>query len=219
MVERQVLKQMARDQISGNIGMLFVCYLVILIKEVISAALSIINQSGLRIISPALSVIGQIGLAIISPALSIGMILIYLGITKGVKPEVERIFDGFKYFGKALGLYILMGLFTLLWSMLFYIPGIIKALSYSMAPYILAENPEISPLEAISDSKIMMEGNKMDLFVLYLSFLGWILLGCMTLGIAFIYVVPYMQTTIANFYNSIKPHPVTYEPANSMRFR
>lgn len=76
--------------------------------------------------------------------------------------------------------------------------------AYSMAPYILAENPEMSAKEALEKSKQITQGHKSELFVLQLSFLGWILLSAVTLGIASIYVVPYMSATVANFYNSIK---------------
>lgn len=103
-------------------------------------------------------------------------------------------------------------LFTFLWSLLLIVPGIIKSFSYAMAMYIWSENKEMGALEAINKSKKMMDGHKMDYFVLGLSFIGWILLGCITLGIALIYVIPYMETTMANFYNSIKDsEPVQIE--------
>ena len=73
-----------------------------------------------------------------------------------------------------------------------------------MAPYILAENPELTASEALNKSKEMMNGHKLDLFVLQLSFFWWYLLGSITFGIAYIYVLPYVSATIANFYNSIK---------------
>lgn len=99
----------------------------------------------------------------------------------------------------------LANLFTSLWSLLFVVPGIIKACSYSQALYIIAEDPEIGALEAINRSKAMMDGHKMEYFVLGLSFIGWNLLACLTFGILYIWLIPYMQTTMANFYNSIKP--------------
>ena len=83
--------------------------------------------------------------------------------------------------------------------------------SYSMAMYIWSENKEMGALEAISKSKEIMDGHKMDLFVLYLSFIGWILLGCITFGIAYIYVIPYMDATLANFYRAINPQTTVYD--------
>ncbi len=72
--------------------------------------------------------------------------------------------------------------------------------------YIVAEDPSIGALEAISRSEKMMRGHKMEYFILQLSFIGWILLGLITLGIAFIYAGPYMQTASANFYNKVNPY-------------
>lgn len=73
-----------------------------------------------------------------------------------------------------------------------------------MAPYILAENPEMTAKEAIEKSKQITNGHKFDLFVLELSFILWMLLTVFTFGIAGIYVIPYMSATTANFYNLIK---------------
>ena len=77
-----------------------------------------------------------------------------------------------------------------------------------MSTYILAENKGKPALECIRESKEMTQGHKMDLFVLGLSFIGWVLLGMVTFGIAYIWVVPYMQATSANAYNSLKPAAV-----------
>lgn len=74
-----------------------------------------------------------------------------------------------------------------------------------MSMYILAENKGKPALECINESKQMTDGHKMDLFVLDLSFIGWILLGMITFGIAFIWIIPYMSTTSANVYRSLKP--------------
>lgn len=73
-----------------------------------------------------------------------------------------------------------------------------------MAPFILIENPDIQPMDAINESKRLMEGHKADYFVLVLSFIPWYLLCLITAGIAAIYVVPYFETTIFNFYYSVK---------------
>ena len=76
-----------------------------------------------------------------------------------------------------------------------------------MAPYILAENPTMKAREALNESKLIMKGQKMRLFVLYLSFILWSLLGMVTCCIAYIYVGPYIQATITNFYHDIKQKP------------
>ena len=107
------------------------------------------------------------------------------------------------YWHKVWGMF-LMALFTFLWSLLFIIPGIIKMFSYAMTPYILEENPELSAGEAIDRSRAMMKGHKFDLFWLMLSFIGWGILGFLTLGIGYIWLSPYMTTSVASFYEDVK---------------
>ena len=142
---------------------------------------------------------------VLTPAFSIAQVMIYLNLVSGVKPDVSDVLKGFNHFWIAFKTTFLSGLFIFLWSLLLYVPGIIKACSYSQAMYIVAENPEIGAREAIDQSKAMMEGHKMEYFLLVLSFIGWALLGALTLGILYIWLIPYMQTTFANYYNSIKP--------------
>ena len=107
------------------------------------------------------------------------------------------------YWHKVWGMF-LMGLFIALWSLLLVIPGIIKAFSYAMTPYILEENPELSANEAIDRSRAMMKGHKFDLFWLYLSFIGWAILCIFTLGIGYLWLIPYMQAAQASFYEDVK---------------
>ena len=107
------------------------------------------------------------------------------------------------YWHKLWGM-LLMHIFLILWSLLFLIPGIVKAFSYAMTPYILEENPELGANEAIDRSRAMMKGHKFDLFWLYLSFIGWFVLCCLTLGIGFLWLTPYMETATAAFYEDVK---------------
>ena len=99
---------------------------------------------------------------------------------------------------------LVVGIFTALWTLLLIIPGIIKALSYSMTKYILQDNPELSASESIHRSRMMMKGHKFDLFWLYLSFIGWLILGIFTFGIGYFWLVPYMETAEAAFYEEVK---------------
>lgn len=116
-------------------------------------------------------------------------------------------FIGFSQYGRALGCCVLTGLFIFLWSLLFIIPGIIKAFSYAMTPYILLDHPEMGVSEAITESRRIMDGHKWELFCLNLSFIGWILLGILTLGILFFWLTPYMSITHAAFYRSLPKNP------------
>ena len=99
---------------------------------------------------------------------------------------------------------LLVYLYTLLWTLLFIVPGIIKGLAYSLTPFIVKDNPQLSPNQAINLSMKMMKGHKFDLFYLYLSFIGWIFLAILTLGIGLLWVIPYMQTSMAAFYLDVK---------------
>ena len=99
---------------------------------------------------------------------------------------------------------LLVYLYTILWTLLFIVPGIIKGLAYSLTPFIVKDNPQLSPNQAINLSMKMMKGHKFDLFYLYLSFIGWILLAMLTLGIGLLWVIPYMQTSMAAFYLDVK---------------
>ena len=182
---RAELKTAAKEQIKGKIGIIFVMLLIIV---AISVACTFIP------------LVGGIGSFIITPAFGLSFCIVYLKLTKKEEISVGDVFSGFSQTGRALWLNILISIFTFLWSCLLIIPGIIKQYSYSMAFYILADNPELTAREALSKSKEIMNGHKMDLFVLRLSFIGWYLLTVLTLGIASIYT----SATTANFYNSIK---------------
>lgn len=116
---------------------------------------------------------------------------------------VETLFSCFQQFWRFLLVHLLMNLFITLWSLLFVIPGIIAAFSYSQTIYIMLDNPKISPLEAISASKQLMRGHKFEYFVLQLSFLGWAYLALFTFGLLGIWLNPYMQVTMANYYNAL----------------
>lgn len=188
-MNRAELKSLAKQQIKGNVGTLF---LVALVVALITGALNLIPT------------VGSIASALIGPAFTLATVAIYLGMAEGKKPAVGDVFSKIDQFWPAFKVNFLVGLFTGLWSLLFVIPGIIKGLSYSQANYVLAENPGIGAREAINRSKAMMEGHKMELFVLNLSFIGWMMLTGITFGIASIWVIPYMNATMTNFYNKVK---------------
>ena len=96
-------------------------------------------------------------------------------------------------------------LYTFLWTLLFVIPGIVKAYEYRMIPYLLAENPQMTKEEAFAESKHMMQGQKWKTFVLDLSFIGWYILAGLTLGIfGVFYVIPYVHQTQAALYDTLR---------------
>lgn len=112
--------------------------------------------------------------------------------------------DGFGHWGRNVWGMFLVGFFTSLWSLLLIVPGFIKYYAYAMTPYILIDNPELSANQAINLSIKMMKGHKLDLFILHLSFIGWIFLGIVTFGVGLLWVMPYMMTAQAAFYEDVK---------------
>ena len=145
---------------------------------------------------------------IITGPLTLGMATFFLNLQRDQNPIIENLFDGFKTFSPALVLQLWIVLFTFLWSLLFIIPGIIAALRYSMSFYILHDHPEMNPKDALKLSKQMMLGRKGKLFLLGLSFIGWAILACITFGIGFLWLVPYINASIASFYEDIKDAPM-----------
>ena len=118
---------------------------------------------------------------------------------------VPNVFSyGFKYYGRAIGGMLLVQIFTFLWSLLLVIPGIVKAYSYALTPYILIDDPQTSVREAIRKSQRMMTGQKFNLFYLQLSFIGWGLLSIITGGIGFLWLTPYYTTSMAVFYRNLR---------------
>lgn len=182
----QHIRARARDAISGrwnSLALIFFVYTVLV---------------------GALSFTG-VGALIISGPVSVAFAAISLKAVRGEYFELKNLFDGFYNFLNTFLLGLVNSVFIALWSLLFVIPGIIKALSYSMSYYIMAENPEMSGEDARRESIMMMNGNKMRLFKLHFSFIGWYLLSMITLGILLFWVVPYVQAATAVFYEEIKP--------------
>ena len=189
MINRFEMKSAAKAQIKGNIGILFVCHFVIALIS---------------------SLVAPIGVGfLIAPSFFLSSNMIYIALTQGVRPSVSDVWKGFHTFGKALWLSIITWFFTFAWSLLLVIPGIVKGYAYLMAPYILADNPCMSAREALAESKRMTNGHKFDLFVLSLSFIGWFLLIPITLGLIMIWLVPYTNATLANYYLAMKDEKST----------
>ena len=119
------------------------------------------------------------------------------------QPGIGTLLDGFRsghYVNIVLTMF-LRDLFTTLWSLLLVVPGIVKHYEYLMVPYIIAENPAMDYKEAFQISKQMMDGEKMEAFIMDLSFLGWYLLSAVTCGLlAIFYVNPYVQASFAEMY-------------------
>lgn len=181
--------KMARESLKGKWAVAIFAFLIFF---VISMGLGFIP------------LLGNIASILIAGPMILGAVILSLSISRGQQAEVGQIFNGFNDFGRALFAYILMIVFTLLWALLLIIPGIIAAISYSMTFYILADNPSVGANEALNISKKMMYGYKMKLFGLSLLFFLLGILCIFTLGIGFLWLYPYMQVTMAKFYEDIK---------------
>ncbi len=137
--------------------------------------------------------------------LQYGAAVAFLGFKRtGVDVKIGDMFVGFNDYGRVFVTILLQTLYIVLWSLLLIVPGIIKAISYSQTIYILKDNPELKFNGAIERSMAMMEGHKMEAFLLGISFIGWLLLGVLTLGIGMLWVTPYMSTAYAHFYDYVK---------------
>lgn len=125
--------------------------------------------------------------------------------------ETKELFSKFDYFGPGFLQLLLRNIFTALWSILLVIPGIIKSLGYSMTPFLMVENPNLTAKEAIKLSQEKMMGHKWELFCMSLSFIGWSILATLTGGIGYIFLNPYMNAAYAAFYrDKISPKTAVY---------
>lgn len=150
-----------------------------------------------------LQTVASVGSFLIAGPLELSLSIVSLNAVRGFELKIETIIEGFHDFVRALVLYLLIGIFVFLWSLLFVIPGIVMSYAYSMSYFIMRDNPNMSANEARKLSIEIMRGNKWRLFCLQFSFIGWFILSMFTLGILLLWVVPYYRTAMACFYTSL----------------
>lgn len=150
--------------------------------------------------------IGNLGSLLVGLPLAYGLAIVMFSVFKNREKDIDFgiLFEGFQDYSRIFITKFLQQLYTALWSLLLIVPGIIKGYSYAMTDYILKEEPEMKNNAAIEKSMAMMEGNKMKLFMLDLSFIGWALLCILTFGIGFLFLIPYVQSARAAFYEDLK---------------
>ncbi len=183
--ENKILMAQARESLEGKWGLAIGGVLVFLL---VSSATSMI----------------PFGSIIVSGPMYVGLAFFFLSLSRKQNPIIKDLFNGFNNFLTALVAFLLVALYTILWMLLLIIPGIIAAISYSQTYLLIADNPSMSASEAIEKSKKMMYGNKLKFFYLGLRFIGWFFLSILTLGIGFLWLIPYMQVTFAKFHDDIK---------------
>ena len=165
--------------------------------------------------SPAILHLIGLVLFILALPLTWGFQTLFLGAVRGGEATAKDMFEGYnkELFSRVLTTTLLYYVYIILWSLLLLIPGCIKAYSYAMTPYILKDNPEMKNNAAIEESMRMMDGHKLELFLLDLSFIGWAILSILTCCIGFLWLVPYMNMARVNFYEDLKKASVEVKEA------
>jgi len=199
------LMTQAREALSGRWGLAVGTLLVyLLVIGVSQSCFQIQFRANTLHFNPLILSAGSLATLFLSGALAFGAATFTLAIARKQEAAFKMIFSGFNYYGKTLGLFLLQSIFIFLWMLLLIIPGIIASLSYSMAFFIMSDDPNIEIMEALDKSKKMMYGYKWKYFCLGLRFIGWIILGILSLGIGLLWVVPYLHVSHAKFYEDIK---------------
>lgn len=195
MTPNYVLRKSARESLGGNI--FAKNWLMLLLVIVIYSA--IVSFAGTFAI---------LAIVVTGP-LAYGIARVCVKRAKGMGDvDVADLFKGFTdCFAESFLLGLLTGIFTFLWSLLFIIPGIVKSYAYSMAFYILQDDPTKNWKTCLDESQAMMKGYKWKLFCLDLSFIGWYFLGSLCFGIGTLFVAPYHHMARANFYLDVKVEP------------
>lgn len=215
-VTRKELKDNAKQSLRGNWGQAIIVFLITAIIFGIFTGAghwldeTYINYDGTNIFYQFASPIGSI-LLWIGSFIGLSRNIAFLELRDDQKEEKPYMaaFSVFteNRFGPELINFVLVSIFTFLWTWLLIIPGIIKAYSYSMTPYIVkdmvASDKQVGATDGINASKELMKGHKMNLFIFDLSFLGWNILAAITCGLGYLWVTPYYQTAKANFYRHI----------------
>lgn len=165
--------------------------------------------------SPAILHLIGLVLFILALPLTWGYQTLFLGAVRGGEATAKDMFEGYnkELFSRVLTTTLLYYVYVFLWSLLLLIPGCIKAYSYAMTPYILKDNPEMKNNAAIEESMRMMDGHKLELFLLDLSFIGWAILSILTCCIGFLWLTPYMNMARVNFYEDLKKASVEVKEA------
>lgn len=189
MKSRQEIKEEAKLRVRDNGGNCIAAYLLALLAGFVVTSVTV-----------------SIGAWLVVPVIAIAIKAFFLRVYLGDILSPSQMFTGmFDNYGRKLGAYWWSALWQFLWSLLFVIPGMIKAIAYMFVPYIVATHPEVTAKSALILSDRMTRGYKMDLFITALSFFGWELLSGLTFGILeVVYVGPYRETTFAGIYAQLE---------------
>ncbi|MBQ9020206.1 DUF975 family protein [Candidatus Saccharibacteria bacterium] len=190
-MDREKIKIIAKRRLDGRV---VICFALMLLVQFSFSVMGIVP------------VIGIIASIVLGGPLSLSFSYIYYKLVKNNKaPDLEDLVYGLSddNFLRGFVGYLLNTIFVFLWSLLLIVPGIIKSISYSQMFYIMVDHPGMDAQTAMDKSKKLMDGHKMDYFVLQLSFIPWYILVIVTFGLFYIWVGPYVEATNAAFYLEI----------------
>ncbi len=209
MTTNQEFKNVALSALKGNWAQAVLATLVMGVVAVVSSGTSSVYSVFYPDPNPAfwsLSSSNLLFTILVFLPLSVGFVnafkVLYLYSTPNILLNSFSI--GFGSYFRVIGGSLLVSIFTCLWTLLLIVPGFIKAYSYSMTSYILIDDPNLTVREAVRKSQRMMAGHKFDLFWLQLSFIGWGILSILTMGIGFLWLIPYYTTAQAAFYRNLR---------------
>lgn len=217
------IKKKALASLKGKWGIgVALTFLIFLISTIVPVIIEVILSGGFsewanQDETPLIADMVNLLISFLFIPLTVASYWFFLVIARWNDPKISDIFAVYKKWElslKLIGTSILVGIFTILWSLLLIIPGIIKGISYSQVFFLLRDNPQLSALEAITESKIRMKGYKWKYFLLNLSFIGWAFIAIFTFGIGFLWLAPYISTANATFYNELIA-PQGHEDAES----
>jgi uncharacterized membrane protein len=191
-------KDMALQSLEGKWGKAAIASLIAFI------ILELFGSSPSFFMDPIPSMVLQGVFSLLLLPLAWGYITFFLRLIRDENLDYGHLFDGFNQYFRIFLAELLKGIYILLWALLLIIPGLIKEYSYAMTEFILKDNPEMSGEEAICESMRLMQGHKMQLFLLDLSMIGWLILSILTLGIGLLFLLPYNYTAHAHFYEDLK---------------
>lgn len=241
------IRSIGRNALSGMwVKVALGCFLYYLMTSVVPDILEILIPASFRYEDAAtgiyltFSYVANFYTAVMTGVFQLGLIIFILTFLRRRNANPANIFNGFEFFAKAFCLTFVSGFFIFLWSLLFIIPGLVAAIRYSQAMYILADDPRKKIMQCINESKFIMTGNCGRYFVLNLSFIGWILLANLPivlfpdmvlpdwgyiiadliLSIPYFVVMAYMETTNGIFYELVTGHLVARRvpPTSDMGF-
>ena len=202
------IRACARQQLKGVWGEMaftfFVYYLIYLPSNIVAVFNSLHDYYPEIPSFFGANLVLSIAVFLVNGPFALGFCGYFMRRVRGEEIRLTHIFEGFYRFWRSFLLMFLTSLLVGLWSLLLLVPGIVKGLGYSMAFYIMRDNPDIEPLAAIDKSQVMMKGYRGKLLLLQLSFIGWGLLALLTFGIGFLWLYPYVGLSMANFYENLK---------------